>query len=478
MLIGTPMYMAPELARGGDQRATTAVDVYSLGVMLYELITGRPPFDGDLASVLRAVLEAEPVSPRELAPTVPRELEAICLKCIEKLPSARYRTAEALADDLDRFVRGDPVTARRANLADRAWRFTQRHRVAVGGGLGTLLLLAVVAATAISVAHTQELELQRDMLRTNAYAAHALAGAVAFHLREQIDAVVATATDPRVARLVPRGDDAALERLRIHTRFDSISVFDRSGAMLAHAPARPGQIGLDYSWRNYFIGASELGKAGQRAGYISRAFLSESDDSWKFGVAAPLYDGDTWTGVVMATIGTDSSLGKLHLHDEGNADRAIVVVAPQDRSRTDPDIAGRYVVILHDTLPHGAGIPIDSPRLQELRLTSTGSNQLSWIDPVPITDDTHRDPLPRFEGRWLAGFAPVGKTGFVVIVQTRYDTAIAPNARLSRRLLVRVGAVILAWSVVFSAGLWGHARRRRQVRTLRRGSSLAVSPTS
>src|SRR6185436_15642204 len=102
--IGTPLYMAPEQF-GASQGVTTAADVYSLGIVLYELLTGRRPFEGDTtSSIMCTVLEADPVRPREHVPTIPRELEAISLKCINKQPAERYRTAEALADDLERFV--------------------------------------------------------------------------------------------------------------------------------------------------------------------------------------------------------------------------------------------------------------------------------------------------------------------------------------------------------------------------------------
>ena len=80
---------------------------------------------------------------------------------------------------------------------------------------------------------------------------------------------------------------------------------------------------------------------------------------------------------------------------------------------------------------------------------------------MPIVDDSHRDPVPGFEGRWLAGFASVGSTGFVVIVQTHYDAALAPHARLSRRLAVRVGGATLTWVMVFCFVLWAVARRRQ-----------------
>jgi hypothetical protein len=335
-------------------------------------------------------------------------------------------------------------------------------------GVGLILLLAVIAATAIWVALAQERELQRDALGTNSYAAHALAGGVAFRLREEIDATVAIAADPAIVQALQTFDDAALEQWRIRTGFDTVALYDRSGiARVQASPVvnRKRNLGKDYSWRDYFRGARRMGEAGLRAGYISRALLSESENIWVFGIAAPVYDDGRWAGVLLITVGTDAALGQRRLDRATDDGPMAVIVAPRDRSRATTDGEGDYVVILHNGLTHGAGIVMDSPRLRELRATRTERNQLRWIDPDLITDDTHRDPVPGFEGRWLAGFAPVGDSGFVVIVQTRYDAALQPNTQLSRRLAWRGGAVILMWLAACGTFLWGFARHRRSLAT-------------
>lgn len=152
-VLGTPHYMAPEQALGKHGETSPATDVYALGAILYEAMTGRPPFEAAAAvDVLWQVVHREPVPPRVLAPFLSADLETIALKCLEKDPHNRYRAASELADDLRRCLAGEPIKARRISPPARLWRWCRRNPILAGLTALTVLLLMALAGGSTAAA--------------------------------------------------------------------------------------------------------------------------------------------------------------------------------------------------------------------------------------------------------------------------------------------------------------------------------------
>jgi len=161
-VMGTPSYMSPEQAEGKTEQVGTLADVYSLGATLYCLLTGRPPFQAaSVVETLKQVVEREPVPPRQLNPAVDRDLETICLKCLEKRPERRYVSATALADDLKCFLEDRPIQARRASELEKLARWCRRNRL-VAASLGVVIVVFLTAFALVSWSYWRAEDARRD----------------------------------------------------------------------------------------------------------------------------------------------------------------------------------------------------------------------------------------------------------------------------------------------------------------------------
>ncbi len=259
LVLGTPVYMAPEQAQGQVSRISARTDVYALGVMLYEILTGTVPHEGeDVMDVYRRIVEDEPVPPRALRSEIPAGMEAVCLKAIEKEPSARYATAAAFADDLERAIAGRPVLARPSGAAVRAARRLRRHPrtaavvVALGAAVAVSVgLLARGDPSAGLEAKRREaaplVEQARELLET-AEKLYQVAGKPPVEAYERAGEALALLAKARaiaeVAGAALLEGDAAAMRYRIsHERTDFAAAEEAYGR--ADAPFRLGRLRLE-----------------------------------------------------------------------------------------------------------------------------------------------------------------------------------------------------------------------------------------
>jgi WD40 repeat protein/tRNA A-37 threonylcarbamoyl transferase component Bud32 len=264
-ILGTPSYMAPEQAGGKTKEIGPPTDVYALGAILYECLTGRPPFRAaTVMDTLMQVVGVEPVPPRHLQPKVPRDLETICLKCLEKTPARRYATAANLAEDLRRFQAGEPLVARPASSWEKVLKWTKRkpsQAVAVA-----VIMAAVVALLVGGLAFTNELRQERDaaqLARDEGQQRARELAAAGKELAEQRSKAQAEAKNARQAEQQAKEQQAEAVRLLDRTRrmlmttqllnVAAIHTYNPVGALaiLQSREACPLEFRDDFAWRFY-----------------------------------------------------------------------------------------------------------------------------------------------------------------------------------------------------------------------------------
>jgi eukaryotic-like serine/threonine-protein kinase len=210
-ILGAPAYMSPEQARGDSHRVDGRADIYSLGVVLYQLLTGQQPFTGNLRMVLNQIQNEEPRAPRRLNDRLPRDLETVCLKCLRKDPARRYQKAEELADDLRRYLKREPVEARPVGRVERSVSWCRRNPMLAA--VVALLFLFLAATAAVSVGWAVHASRQSDELRRAAAETQLDRG---LSEAERGDVGAGMLWLARALETAPKGDDDLAWTLRVN----------------------------------------------------------------------------------------------------------------------------------------------------------------------------------------------------------------------------------------------------------------------
>jgi serine/threonine-protein kinase len=488
---GSLPWMAPEAIRG--EPVTTGVDVWALGVILYELLTGTRAFRGATAAELRtAILKHIPPPPRAIDPRVPPDLDAVCMRCLAKEPDRRYESASAVALELERWLQDRPIRARTPTRRERVARWYRHNPVLAWGALLLTALVVGGAALGVVLADEQTTALRSAVCQSNEHTAGHVANSVLRKFDDLAESV-AGAADKLELRAACAAEnpaavrDALLERFPIGASpFETVYVLNREGRIFAliepGGGAEPSRakdvVGKSYPDRDYFLGARRHWREQKLARvHVSRVFRSDYDGKEKFAISCPIHPRDRsptpW--VLAATITTDDTLGLINLQGR---DQKTALLAPRDPSSSrvpgEPDGPAGYLILVHEMyrgkkgtpcvpFPAGRPAPVPDPNDRpELSLPAE-------LGPPPFAQDqNYSDPVaghghPDFADRWLTGSARVGNTEMVVIVQQRDGEAVAAPGTFFRRFAVWSGGVAALGFVLFAALSVVRARRVRAV---------------
>ena len=443
-IVGTASYMSPEQASGKD--VTTLSDVYGLGTILYALQTGEAPFRAEtLEETLQLVSDAgsKPRPPRELNLGVDPTLEAICLKCLEKNPRDRYRSAEGLAKDLDRWLAHMPTEAGSPRPAERLRLWCRRNPVG-------LALVAVLVAL-MTLASLNVLDRLQEPRRAQATLARQQAETLEIRLQQLTQAVAPVGENLRLGELLAQRNRPALQTIIEETGnsrvdlngsspFESWFVIDRrDGEIVARWPEMSPDIeGVDFSSRDYFEGLN-----GASGTYVSQVYKALSDELYKFGISTSVRHNGENVGVVVATVTTSRQMGLPGIEEPGFvtallARRDSFLVAGE--TSIPPEGASDFIILLHPGYERG----IEPGWFPGEYLSEVESGFAEdYQDPVALLHEESEE----YSGRWLASFAPVAGSEFVVLVQRRFAPVVPEG--LSLVLILLLAALLLTLAIKY-----------------------------
>jgi eukaryotic-like serine/threonine-protein kinase len=347
-IVGTIPYISPEMAAGRWADISTSSDIYGLGAILYAMLTGQAPFkSGDQRATLDLVIEGKLVPPRNLNREVDQELQAVCLKCLHKDPALRYGSADALANDLKRWISLEPTLAGKPTVLKHVWYWFRRHpaRVAIAC---LVALVSWIAAVAGALPGLHE---------ANAQDADRLAREINGKIRMIKRAVTRSAESPVLvaafhrAKVKPDELRGTLDSFLRETtddfnyRFDltggsplyNVYLLDPKGVLLVDTHPGKTWLGENFSGRDYFQGLSRIPtniKRGEESVYVSRVYNSVKDNHYKIALAARVWDGSECVGILVANISISRKLIDLEMSDEP---LGAMVVSPFDPNSPNPE---------------------------------------------------------------------------------------------------------------------------------------------
>jgi serine/threonine protein kinase len=357
-ITGTAAYMSPEQARGESDSADCRSDIFSLGIVFFELLTGEKPFRGSVQHILRQITSTEPPRPRSFDPRIPADLETICLKCLEKDRTRRYQSANELSEDLQRFRRREPIQARPVSAAGRLLRWSQRNPSIPLLSLSLMVVTIVATWASFRFLETEVGEMQKDLTGRaqeslellSEYAAHEANLNLALRF-DQVRSMKADLGLEAITQLADwnstneldreivlgqlirsKGNDTPIKLFRIQKALDdlkkqtqdpdirdrtySVFVCDAQGIQIARAPMRD-TIGTDFAFRSYFTGRGSDGVEGKppepvwreetAEPRLSECFRTRNGGRWVMAVSVPIWHSGELQGVV----GTFFELGDL-----------------------------------------------------------------------------------------------------------------------------------------------------------------------
>jgi tRNA A-37 threonylcarbamoyl transferase component Bud32 len=465
-VLGTPAYMAPEQAQGRLDLIDARTDVYGLGTILFEILTGQPPWTGaDPAEVVRRIIAEPGPRPRSVEPSIPPALDAICARAMARERDNRYPCVDDLTEDVQRFLADEPVRAYREPWTQRLARWARHHRietVAVVAALAGILLAAAVAN--VQLAHLGRQEHQTRLAAEQAQedgiqmAARFAARTTAREVALRWAVLEGVAADPQLRHLLTslpgaeslgsqptrRQLDTWLERWHADhartTRAASWFLTDAQGRHLARHPAAAKLVGQNFSFRDYFHGGGRdlpeptPGLRPLRDVYCSIVYESQATGRRLIALSVPVWNDEPTVSErrVLAVLSMTVEVGRFAaLHLSPGKDQTVALI---DTRADQIEGEARKGLVLHhphlaELIPDDSTMPVklpvfrlDPPRIErmerlcrhalehERRQTDPAWSQFAQVPPVfpGSLDRNYRDPVGgAYEGPWLAAFEPV-----------------------------------------------------------------------